>query len=253
MVGHTSPRRGVTGARCRNHLLRSKSGGGNVSNILGLALALLAVLGSAPNPKDFCRNIVLDLPLIADVKAARVMRLHQNQNLVLLGQWGSDAVGIIDLSEHPTIAHSMRFRQPSWLHSDSAQSQLVIPAIVDANVVGVCILEIRDPRTGDDEELNLLEAGVEAFFTQLLRKEHKSNGDRLLQDPNVAWMLTERQRVILAALPSGETNREIASALHVSESLIKQELVRIYRIIGANSRLDAAAFASTARLHTEPH
>ena len=224
-----------------------------MTNILGLAVGLLCVVGRDPSPKDFCRNMVLDLPLMVDVRAAHVLRLQQNQKLIPLGQWGSDFMGALDLSENQYIARSIRFRQPSWLHQGSAQAQLIIPAIVDSNCVGICILEIGESASSDDEEINLLEAGVEAFFAQLLRKEHKNNGDRSLQDPNIMWMLTERQRVILAALPSGQTNKEIASALHVSESLIKQELVRIYRIIGANTRLDAATFATAADLHNVAH
>jgi DNA-binding CsgD family transcriptional regulator len=53
--------------------------------------------------------------------------------------------------------------------------------------------------------------------------------------------MTERQRVILQMIADGRTNADIADLLGYSESLIRQETIRIYAILGCSGRAEAAA------------
>jgi DNA-binding NarL/FixJ family response regulator len=55
--------------------------------------------------------------------------------------------------------------------------------------------------------------------------------------------LTPRELRIMTLLCQGTTNKEIAGQLGFSESLIKQELVRIFDKLGANDRAHAATLA----------
>lgn len=55
--------------------------------------------------------------------------------------------------------------------------------------------------------------------------------------------LTERELEIVRHLARGTTNKEIAWKLGFSESLIKQELVRIFDKLGAHDRAHAATLA----------
>jgi DNA-binding CsgD family transcriptional regulator len=48
--------------------------------------------------------------------------------------------------------------------------------------------------------------------------------------------LTNRQKVILEMLSKGATNPEIALEIGYSESLVRQETIEIYRILGVNGR-----------------
>jgi DNA-binding CsgD family transcriptional regulator len=52
--------------------------------------------------------------------------------------------------------------------------------------------------------------------------------------------LTERQLKVLSMMSLGQTNAEIARALLLSESTIRQETVRIYRSLDVNSRNEAS-------------
>lgn len=52
--------------------------------------------------------------------------------------------------------------------------------------------------------------------------------------------LTERQEVILRLIAEGRTNGDIAEILGYSESLIRQETIRIYALLGCNGRQEAA-------------
>ena len=55
--------------------------------------------------------------------------------------------------------------------------------------------------------------------------------------------LTERELEILTLLAQGNTNKLIAAELGFSESLIKQELVRIFDKLGAKDRAHAVMLA----------
>lgn len=53
--------------------------------------------------------------------------------------------------------------------------------------------------------------------------------------------MTERQEVILKLISEGRTNGDIADVLGYSESLIRQETIRIYAILGCSGRAEAAS------------
>lgn len=55
--------------------------------------------------------------------------------------------------------------------------------------------------------------------------------------------VTDREREILLHVAEGETNQEIASALHLSPNTVRNHLARIYSRLGARSRLEAVAIA----------
>ena len=60
--------------------------------------------------------------------------------------------------------------------------------------------------------------------------------------------VTERQYEILLGMARGETNAQIAQQLILSESSIKQESVKIFRILGVGSRQQAVAKAKATGL-----
>lgn len=53
--------------------------------------------------------------------------------------------------------------------------------------------------------------------------------------------LTQRQQLILKLIAEGRTNNDIADLLTYSESLIRQETIKIYDFLGCNGRAEAAA------------
>ena len=55
--------------------------------------------------------------------------------------------------------------------------------------------------------------------------------------------LTAREREVLCLLGRGQTNREIASALHLKEETVKTHVSKILSKIGARSRTQAAIYA----------
>lgn len=68
--------------------------------------------------------------------------------------------------------------------------------------------------------------------------------DLLAKEPH----LTPRERVVLAHLAEGMTNRQIASSLGIAETTVKTHLQHILGKLDARNRLQAAAFAMQLKL-----
>lgn len=69
--------------------------------------------------------------------------------------------------------------------------------------------------------------------------------------PNSGFGLTSREVEIIAAIKEGNSNREIASKLAISEETVKRHLSNIYGKLGVNSRLELAMLASEQHLGVE--
>jgi DNA-binding NarL/FixJ family response regulator len=60
--------------------------------------------------------------------------------------------------------------------------------------------------------------------------------------------LTEREREVLSLVAAGETNRQIAAAVGISEHTVARHLSNIFDKLGVSSRTAASAFAYKHRL-----
>jgi len=73
------------------------------------------------------------------------------------------------------------------------------------------------------------------------------NGDllaRLEEEPSVGSELTLRESEIVSAIREGNSNKEIASKLSISEETVKRHLSNIYAKLGISSRLELATLAT---------
>src|SRR5439155_18267406 len=74
----------------------------------------------------------------------------------------------------------------------------------------------------------------------LLREFHRLT---LHPGPPAAERLSERERALLALLVAGQSNKEIARALRLAESTVKNNLSGLFRKLGAQDRTQAAVRA----------
>ena len=63
-----------------------------------------------------------------------------------------------------------------------------------------------------------------------------------------AFGLTRRELEILRAVVSGETNRNMAARLSISENTVKRHLTQIFDKVGVSNRIELAIFAAHHRL-----
>lgn len=66
--------------------------------------------------------------------------------------------------------------------------------------------------------------------------------------PDAAFGLTTREIEIIAAIREGNSNREIAARLAISEETVKRHLSNIFGKLGVSSRLELAVLASEQNL-----
>jgi DNA-binding NarL/FixJ family response regulator len=84
----------------------------------------------------------------------------------------------------------------------------------------------------------------------LHRASQRAALDEHLRWPGDHIGLTERESELLALLPSGMTNQELAARLFVSENTIKTQLRNLYAKLQVNNRTQAATLATQDLLET---
>lgn len=116
-----------------------------------------------------------------------------------------------------------------------------------------------------DEVLQMVKAGVSAYVlkdvvgSDLIQTIHKVMEGEVVIHPRVAnylvqeltrtdkkkddLKLTRREKDILEMLVKGNSNREMAEAMFISEKTVKNHLTSIFRKLGVKDRTQAAVFA----------
>lgn len=67
--------------------------------------------------------------------------------------------------------------------------------------------------------------------------------EREPEPPTALATLSERERAILCCLQDGASNQQIADRLHVAVSTVKSHVAKLIRKVGAQNRVQAAAWA----------
>lgn len=116
-----------------------------------------------------------------------------------------------------------------------------------------------------DEVLQMVKAGISAYVlkdvvgSDLIQTIHKVMEGEVVIHPRVAnylvqeltrtdkkkddLKLTRREKDILEMLVKGNSNREMAEAMFISEKTVKNHLTSIFRKLGVKDRTQAAVFA----------
>jgi DNA-binding CsgD family transcriptional regulator len=105
-------------------------------------------------------------------------------------------------------------------------------------------------RLGDDETARIHFRSARSVFERLGAAPSLTDLDRLTTaDPSVPpGGLTDRELEVLSLVASGETNRQIAAALSISEHTVARHLSNIFDKLGLSSRTAVSAFAHRHKL-----
>ena len=72
------------------------------------------------------------------------------------------------------------------------------------------------------------------------------------REPTPADRLSRRERQVIVGVAAGETNREIAARLGLSEAVIKPHITNIFDTLGVSNRAELASYATSRGLVTPP-
>jgi DNA-binding NarL/FixJ family response regulator len=131
-------------------------------------------------------------------------------------------------------------------------------------VSGIRELKLRYPNVpmvvltamaGSDYEDLAIEAGADAFIEKSAGATEISNVLRLFlsadletEAPVKIEKLSKRQKQLLILLDKGQSNRDIAETLQISEHTVKVHLWRLFRRLNVKSRSQASHLARTQGL-----
>jgi DNA-binding CsgD family transcriptional regulator len=105
-------------------------------------------------------------------------------------------------------------------------------------------------RLGDHETARMHLHAARSVFGQLGASPDLVELEQLMatRDAGPVGTLTDREREVLSLVAAGETNRQIATALCISEHTVARHLSNIFDKLGVTSRTAASAFAHKHKL-----
>jgi len=223
------------------------------------ARALLLSFAISHNASDFCRFITVVAFREFGAKSSMLIRVEADSSLRTVGNYGTtrpDESGPMRSTAQvralkQSITHN-RIIEMSDVKDESGRSDtfIAIPFNPRGSVLGALGLTFRgnlnlsEIPEAEIELLRLLSELISVNSIPRMRAEgllSKLYFDELEKDS--VGSITHRQLRVLDEIALGKTNAQIAKELNVSESTIKQESVKIFRILGVSSRQRAVSVA----------
>ena len=113
-----------------------------------------------------------------------------------------------------------------------------IPLVVGGQVFGLISYCIPEPVA--EEHVSFLQIATSIVSLSIQKATNKSNQD----DHKILLLITPREREVLALLPKGYTNIEIAETLGISSGTVKIHIEHILSKLELKDRTQAAVMAS---------
>lgn len=203
--------------------------------------------------KLFCLRKVADRKFLA----AFYLQVERDGRLYLRSYYGAmpQEVGLDDeplsiFDSHPAseailkgeLAWSNGAKTGASTRSKAIANLIAWPITSQERILGVLLALSDSPFREDDNELEYFEALAAIIGGAIIKKLPAStlvsNKSKQSLEQN---RLTERQELILKLISEGRTNGDIADVLGYSESLIRQETIRIYALLGCSGRSEATS------------
>ena len=209
-----------------------------------------------PTSDEITRALVMEYMAPLGACCARIGRLHENDSLEFLGEYGFDAGKA-----------KQTFPSEVWRAWDNDEALIALgknaePWNPEKNMLMIQLRErgaihgylvIRFSETVADtahvEEVARNYAVALGLYLSLLHQPSGS-ASRVLQDrgDTSSDQLTPRQISILRGMVEGKTNHELANELGFSVSTIRHETMRIYQALSVSDRKEAAKKALSLSL-----
>ena len=230
------------------------------------AISKLAILSAnSIAPSSFVTELVHDVFQGCNPTGAFLARLTREGNLKMLAAYGySDAslAGFDTMSvwDATPATDSVREKKLVAIHGSSEwqnrfpkiphilpddQTVIALPLIFRLGAIGSVSLSFKNcsKELEDDHDFWNGVASICSFFVVNVAEHH-----HISTPPSIGVFLTERQKKIVNHFKDGLTIQEIAGKLGYSHSTIRQEIIKIYRLLGVRDRKTAIVEATSRNL-----
>jgi DNA-binding CsgD family transcriptional regulator len=229
---------------------------------LEVVIGFVDAMVQSASATELCRNIVHASFSGNNTIGCQILWLDQSANLKAVASYGATAE-FADLSAWGDSPPARAIRSKTVLFENApprrsgdggadigpkstqpseSWAAVTVPYLRGGTPVGCMVVTLKDD-SGTvlvTEELTKAISSLGAYYLDSMgitagRGLIETNGSA-----NPEEDLTERQKTVLKLMADGFTNAEIARELLLSESSIRQETVRIYKVLGVGSRQEAA-------------
>lgn len=231
-----------------------------------IILGSLRSLSQADTADQFCRSMALDVLQDFGVIATYVARLDSDNRISMIGSFGYsqqrvENTGRPSIWENMAITDTIRNgqvmvyetwdeyveRYPDKAHLASpGQAFVCLPLRYRGARSGGFGVTFSEPLKGagvDGRIWEVFTSAAEVFLSKTWASELERNPVPLNEygaDGEFAvGSLSGREKQILQRIAEGKTNQQIAVELRFSNSTIKQETIRIFKILGVKTREEA--------------
>jgi DNA-binding CsgD family transcriptional regulator len=187
-------------------------------------------------------EILLALGDIAGARKAadQLAAIAAEMNTPYLAATSAHGNGAVLLAEGETQAAQARLRE-AWM----LWQQLEMP--YESAWVRVLLGQVCR-RLADREAARMHFDAARAVFERLGAAPALAELERLAADTGPDGGLTQREREVLALVAVGQSNRQIATVLAISEHTVARHLSNIFDKLGVSSRTAASTYAHTHKL-----
>jgi len=209
-----------------------------------------------PTCDEISRALVMEYMASEGACCARIGRLHADDSLEFLGEYGFDA------SKARQTFPSEAWR--SWDNDEAlialgknsepwnpSKNLLMIQLRERGAVHGYLVLRFSNPvaDTASVEEIARNYAVALGLYLSLAHEAGSSTSRNIVERAETGSdQLTPRQVSILRGMVEGKTNHELANELGFSVSTIRHETMRIYQALAVSDRKEAAKKALSLAL-----
>ncbi len=191
--------------------------------------------------------VIDDHPLMREAIAMLVRRLSPNTSVVELGRIATVAQAVEKYGSPQLICLDLKLPDTNGV-SGVRELKRTYPEVP--------ILVLTAAAANDYEELSI-EAGADAFLEKSVGATEIANVIKAFiteefesdtEAPAYDGKLSKRQKQLLILLDKGQSNRDIAETLQISEHTVKVHLWRLFRRLNVKSRSQASHLARTQGL-----
>ena len=220
----------------------------------------IEVLSQSSDAQDLCRRIAHAEFMDGFCYGVAAYLLDQRSVLIEVASYGKDhdfGQNEISAWDDNVMAKAVRSRRIS-IETTSDSTLYALPIELSGVITGAFIFNLskRVPSPVFSNDVTSMLSSLGGLFMDnkglSFRKNAEQPRDSGLVTTSPEQELTTRQVRIIHLMADGLTNAEIAKVVLLSESTVRQETIRIFRIFNCHSRTEAIVKARAAGIIAKP-